>query len=230
MYYLINIIKPHKKITLVNIYHLKKMENIQEQNLEQVKIQSTVAYSDLVKKLRQISEPKELIEQVQEKPKTKGFINVSKTQKQSNTMPQNQTDTKPRLPRLPRLSHEEYQKRLTICQSVFMNELKVYLRDEIKTKENNEVKKSEKTKTTDKPNKIQMTNLEQIQSGSRSVNIIRVINSRIEPSKMVYFINLLKNRQMNFVEHLTEFMDKYNVRTTYKSLNTIILHSPYIIV
>lgn len=214
------------------------MENIQEQNQNQEQVQvdvqsvpTTVAYLDLVKKLRQLreqTEPTEPIKSVQEetrqetkhvsKPKVRGFKNVSKSQKHTNTIPQNQTDSKSRL------SPEEYQKRLVGCQTVFMNELKTYLKEEVKTREK---------KTTDKPksNKVQMTNLEQIQSGStRSVNIVRVINSRVEPSKMVYFENLLKNRQMNFVEHLSEFMSKYDVRTTYKSLNTILLHSPYIMV
>lgn len=232
------------------------MENTQEQNQEQnqeqvqVEVQSvptTVAYLDLVKKLRQMREQTEPTESVQEetiqetkqvsKPKVRGFKNVSKSQKNTNTRPQNQTDTKQRLSRLPRLSPEEYQKRLVGCQTVFMNELKTYLKEEVKTrekenKETGEAGKSEEYKTTDKPKskKVQMTNLEQIQSGSRSVNIVRVINSRVEPSKMVYFENLLKNRQMNFVEHLSEFMSKYDVRTTYKSLNTILLHSPYIMV
>jgi len=214
------------------------MENIHEQNQEQNKelIQSvpTKTYFDLVKKLRQMKEQTEQIEpselvQEETKPKTRGFKNVSRTEKQSNTITQNQTDTKPRLPRL---SPEEYQKRLVVCQTVFMNELKVYLKEEFKIKETRETEKDDKTKTIyrHKSNKVQMTNLEQIQSGSRSVNIVRVINSRVEPHKMVYFENLLKNRQMNFIEHLSEFMDKYNVRTTYKSLNTILLHSPYIIV
>lgn len=216
------------------------MENIQEQNKEQIENQSVpsaVAYLDLVKKLRQMREPEETIQET--KPKIRGLKNVSNPQKKYNTKQQNQTSFKPRLSRLsklPRLSPEEYQKRLIGCQTVFMNELKVYLKEEIKTKEkeSNEVKKSEETKTTDKPKpkpiKVRMTNLEQIQSGSRSVNIVRVINSRVEPQKMVYFENLLKNRQMNFSEHLSEFMNKYNVRTTYKSLNTILLHSPYIMV
>lgn len=219
-------------------------EQVQEQNKEQVQVQSvppTVAYLDLVKKLRQMreqteqTEPTEPVKPVQEsKPKVRGFKNQSKPQKQSNAKAQNQTDAKPRMPRL---SPEEYQKRLVGCQTVFMNELRTYLKEEVKTreketKETGETGKSEETKTTDKPKskKSQMTNLEQIQSGSRSVNIIRVINSRVEPSKMVYLENLLKNRQMNFVEHLSEFMSKYNIRTTYKSLNTILLHSPYIIV
>ena len=110
--------------------------------------------------------------------------------------------------------------------------MKTYLREEVKQKETGDVEKSNETKSTDKPKskKPQMTNLEQIQSGSRSVNIVRVINSRIEPSKMLYFENLIKNRQMNFVEHLSDFMAKYDVRTTYKSLNAILLHSPYIMV
>ena len=217
------------------------MENNQEQNQNQEQVQSvptTVAYVDLVKKLRQMreqtepTEPTEPTEQVQKETKQ-----VAKSQKQSNTQTQNQTYSKPRLPRL---SPEEYQKKLVGCQIVFMNELKIYLREEVKIKEketnevekSGEAEKSKKSKTTDKPKsmKVQMTNLEQIQSGSRRINIIRVINSRVEPSKMVYFENLLKNRQMNFVEHLSEFMDRYNVRTTYKSLNTILLHSPYIMV
>jgi hypothetical protein len=213
------------------------MENIQEQNQEQVLVQSvptTVAYLDLVKKLRQLREQTEPVQEEckqEPKPKVRGFKNVSKPQKQTNTRPQNQTDAKPRMPRL---SPEEYQKRLVGCQTVFMNELKIYLREEVKTKEKetSEAGKLEETKTTNKPQpkKVQMTNLEQIQSGSRSVNIVHIINSRVEASKMVYFENLLKNRQMNFVEYLSEFMSKYDVRTTYKSLNTILLHSPYIIV
>lgn len=217
------------------------MENIQEQNQEQVLVQSvptSVAYLDLVKKLRQLREPteptepeKHVLEETrhESKPKVRGFKNVSKPQKQSNTIPQNQTDAKPRMPIL---SPEEYQKRLVVCQTLFMNELKTYLKENVKTreKETSEAGKSEETKTIDThlPKKVQMTNLEQIQSGSRSVNIVRIINSRVEPSKMVYLENLLKNRQMNFVEHLSEFMSKYDVRTTYKSLNTILLHSPYI--
>ena len=101
-----------------------------------------------------------------------------------------------------------------------MNELKVYLKEEVKSKEKetSETEKSDKTKTSDKTKstykskKVQMTNLFQIQSGFRSVNIVSVINLRVEPRKMVYLENLLKTRQMNFIKHFSEFMDKFNVR------------------
>ena len=177
--------------------------------------------------MREQTEPTETKQETE--PKVRGFKNVSKPQKLSKTKQQNQTNDKPRLPRL---SPEEYQRRLTSCQTVFMNELKTYLKEEVKQKETGDVEKSNKTKSADKPKskKPQMTNLEQIQSGYRSVNIVRVINSRVDPSKIVYFENLVKNRQINFVQHLCEFMAKYDVRTTYKSLNTILLHSPHIMV
>ena len=214
------------------------MENIQEHiDVQSVAPQPAVAYLDLVKKLREPTEPTEPKEPTkpESKPKIRGLKNVSILQNKSNTKHQNQIYSEPRLsrlsrlPRLPRLSSEDYLQRLIGCQTLFMNELKLYLKEEIKTNEK-ETNTTDKSKLKSKPSKVQMTNLEQIQCGSRSINIIRVINSRVEPQKMIYFVNLLKNRQMNFVEHLSEFMNKYNIRTTYKSLNTILLHSPYIMV
>ena len=219
----------------ISTYHSQEMENIQEQ-VQTTSVPTPVVYLDLVKKLRQLKEQTEPVqEEIKEltneeiKPRMKKVINKFKIQKQTNSEVQNQTNYKPRLPKLP---FEEYQKKLMSCQELFMNELKTYLKEEIKTKETNEDAKTNETKTHNKSKfkKRQMTNLEKIQSGATNVNIIRVITTRVEPSKMEYLDNLLKNRQMNFIGYLSEFMCGYNIKTTCKSFNTILLHSPYIMV
>jgi hypothetical protein len=216
-----------------NIQEIKIENKLQEQVQPQV-LPTTFDYLNLVKKLREVQKQSNQVqEDVQEE-----LQEESKNEVKEETKPKIRglkTNSKPQTnfrPRIQKLSSEEYQKKLINCQTIFMNELNRYLKEEIKTNEKQEQETNESKKITDKVkfSKRQTTNLERIQNGSGCVNIIRIISSRVESSKMEYFENLIKNKQINFVYYLGEFMNKYDVRTTYKSLNTILLHSPYIIV
>ena len=190
------------------------MENIQKIETQEQK-RVPVVYFDLVTKLKQAQN--DIQEEVKELKELKELKEVKEVKKSNNfikSKPQIENNFKPRL------SAEEYKKRLENCQNVFINELKIYLSEEIKTRE--------EQKTKSKKHKI--TNLEQIQNGYTNINIIKIINSRIEDSKLEYLENLIRNRQMNFFAFLEEFMNKYNVKTTYKSPRVILLHSPYMMV
>ena len=47
---------------------------------------------------------------------------------------------------------------------------------------------------------------------------------------MQYAENLVSNRQMNFFETLSNYMGKYNVVTSFRGKNNIMIHSPYLMV
>lgn len=157
-------------------------------------------------------------------PKTRGFKKTFKFQNNS---------TKLNTPKLPKLSPEEYQRRLSNCKIVFMNELNKFLFEEIKSREKEEKEYKEGKegkKLKELKSKITITNLERIQSGATSINIIRVISSRVEPAKLEYLENLIRNKEQGFLAKLEESMSKYDLKVSYKSLGTILIHSPYLMV
>lgn len=219
----------------------QQVENNNEENeTKQVQSSRPVVYSNLLKKLRESNTQTNTNNEINTeiklpvlKPtKTRGLKNNSKFNSKDN------------MDRLPRLSKEEFMQELTKCKKLFMNELKQYLVEEIKTRdanetnetndlnETNETNKSNKSKTNnkEKANKLKMTNLARIQNGSTSVNIIRTICSRNENLKMIWMEKLITNRGMNFLSDLTNFMNKYDITTSYKSPKVILLHSPYLMV
>lgn len=195
------------------------IENTNENKIEE-KIKKTITYSNLFKKNEEQNLQLEIqnTENTEIKQIIKPKIRGSKNNLKNNNYYQKKNNFK-------KLTTEEYLNKLKNCQIVFINELNKYLREII---ERTEKIKKEGDKKEFKKNKI--TNLERIQNGVSSVNIIRVISNRIEPSKLEFLNNLIKNKQIGFINLLTEYMNKYNVNLTYKSPNVILLHSPYIIV
>ena len=75
---------------------------------------------------------------------------------------------------------------------------------------------------------MKKTNLLRIQSGS--VNIIKFIRSLEKDNELKYLDNLIRNRSIDFVQTLRTNMEKYGLITTYRNNDTILVHSPYIIV
>ena len=47
---------------------------------------------------------------------------------------------------------------------------------------------------------------------------------------MVLVEKLITNREMDFLTKLSDFISKYDIRTTYKSPTVILFHSPYLMV
>ena len=98
-----------------------------------------------------------------------------------------------------------------------------------------------KQKTDDDKKKevttIKKTNLDKI-LGGQGVNIIKIITDRCQSrltdkntnDELKYLDNLVTNKQMNFVKTLSNYMNKYDVLTTFKGKNNIVLHSPYLMV
>jgi hypothetical protein len=209
-----------------------------------------VSYMELLHKMRHTEEtenPEQKDENKQSsKPiKTRGFKRTTNSGEKKYKFNKKQHSNNvgvQKLPRLPRLTKEEFQLELEKCQKVFMNELKKYLFEEVKTREITEVKDNNQTNNKDNENnennkntktkskKQKMNNLERIQSGSSSVNIVRIIGSRIETSKQMWIKKMIRIKQNDLMTSLSEYMEKYNVSVSYKTPNVILLHSPYLMV
>ena len=129
----------------------------------------------------------------------------------------------------PRLSQKDYLYELKNCQKSFFLHLEEYLKQEV----------LDKSKTNDDKKEVKVikkTNLQRIQNGSPGVNVMRLFLDKTENSQQKYITelkyldNLVTNRQMNFVETLSNYMDKYGVVTSFKGKNNIMIHSPYLVV
>ena len=203
--------------------------------------QNPVVYSSLLSKLRQnVKQINHETEQNKEtntlnnneqRPKVRGFKNSNK--KQNLDQKQN-LDKKQNLDQKqnePRLSTEEYLYELKKCQKAFFVELSDYLKEEILIKQKTDDDKKKEITT------IKKTNLDKILDG-QSVNIIKIVTNRYQSKitdknkndDLKYLDNLITNRQMNFVKTLSNYMDKYEVLTTFRGKNNIILHSQYLMV
>jgi hypothetical protein len=134
-------------------------------------------------------------------------------------------------PMQPRLSPEDYGNELKKCQKVFFVHLSEYLKEQVIIKSKPEEDKKKEVKV------IKKTNLERIQNGS-SVNVMKLFLNNSENTNqqqkyingLEYFDNLISNKQMNFFETLSNYMDKYNVVTSFRGKNNILIHSPYLMV
>ena len=132
-------------------------------------------------------------------------------------------------PRQPRLSPEDYLDELKNCQKLFFVHLAEYLKEEFIVKSKPEDDKKKEIKI------IKKTNLSRIQGGL-GVNVMRIFLDKNENSEQKYITglgyldNLVSNRQMNFVETLTNYMNKYGISTSFRGKNNIMIHSPYILV
>ena len=202
---------------------------------------SPMTYANLLTKLRNDSESNTSIS-------NDNIVNLN-TNTNTSTYNYGNKNLKPRFVKQynnkknPRLSPEEYSNELKKCQKLFFVNLAKYLKEEIVIKTKPDSKNTTQT--------IKKTNLQKIQDGS-SVNIMKIflnknhddkidentshdVNPVVNPQNkyidgLEYFDNLISNRQMNFVETLSDYMSKYGVITTFKGKNNILIHSQYLIV
>jgi len=153
----------------------------------------------------------------------------------------------------PRLSREKFEQELIKCKKAFYTHFNEYLKEEVQI----EVKTSENpdSKKQTGPKSVKKTNLQRIQDGMITVNILRVIRDRelksnskskltLEPepeqepkqkptidndieSELGFLDELVANRKMNFVFELSEHMAKFNVVVTQRG-KSLMLHSFYI--
>lgn len=228
-----------------NFQETTNEKEIEVKQVQDIMPPPPVLYSNLLKKIKEESQVSSNNDEQNNseiktsKPlKTRGFkksenTNINKKHNFKKNYNLNNNDV------LPRLDNEKFKQELIKYQKLFMNELKQYLSEEIKTrdsKESNEIngtnESKEKSNVSEKKrvNKSKMTNLERIQSGSTSINIVRTICSRSDDLKMVWVEKLITNREMDFLTKLNDFISKYDIKITYKSPKVILFHSPYLMV
>lgn len=203
---------------------IEKTEEIEKEVVQKTQ-PNPVVYSDLLKKIRQTETDLD--------NQTKPTKVTNRLNPKPNSKSNSKSNGKFNKSQLPRLSKEDYQRELENCQKVFMNELKRYLVENVSEKRTNqntqEIKDKKYSTNYDlKSKKQQITNMEKINNGINSINIVRVICSRVEGNKLDFIEKLITNRKMNFFETLTDYMAKFNIMTTYKSPKVILLHSPYL--
>ena len=136
-----------------------------------------------------------------------------------------------------RLSPEAYLNELKNCQKTFFVHLAEYLKEEItiKSKSENDKKKESKEDKKKEYIVVKKTNLERIQGGN-SVNVMKLFLNISDSTDQKYITglgyldNLVSNRQMNFFETLSNYMNKYNIVTSFRGKTNIMLHSPHLMV
>lgn len=190
----------------------------------------------------QVSKPKPRGFKAQQgsyKSRTNGFVNKKpvqestkseqvQTQDQNQNQTQDQNQNQQKKEEFVRLSPQEYKEALKNCQKTFYSYLVEYLKEEISVKVSELESGPESKNKKESVKYTKKTNLVRIQSGS--VNIIKVIKEKQQNDDLKYLRDLVSNRSIDFVSHLSLYMEKLGLVTTFRNKDTIWIHSPYMII
>lgn len=234
------------------------------EEVEIVITKTPVVWGNLVQKLRQVNgetnreqvqnSSQENSQENSQKVKPRGFGNRNFNSGTRETVKGKNPDRKGSFKNCqdkPRLSGEKFEQELNKCKKTFYTHLNEYLKEEVQMEVKTENPDSKKQSG---PKLVKKTNLQRIQDGMVTLNVLRAMRDRefksylqahqqahhqLEQTEskqityddfesgLVFLDELVANRRMNFVFELAEYLAKFNIVITQRG-KTLMAHSVYL--